>query len=151
MLKSGLHKLCAQLRLYTQSACKWCNMYTKICAQYWLLCVKIIESANLPHRSLCFQKIRKTTTTAFLTSNTAVPNPYSHSTAFNPQSFAPVCLTDLSQSDIQILYSLQIDNGIPLCKQQLNFQEQVRGPWSVHKIPYTTSHFILSKMVALFC
>ena len=43
--------------------------------------------ANTPHRPLYFTKIT-TTSTAFLTSNTAVSNPYSHSTAFDPQSFA---------------------------------------------------------------
>ena len=43
-----------------------------------------------PHRRLCFNKIRATTTTAFLISNTAVSNLYSHSTAFNLQSFAPL-------------------------------------------------------------
>ena len=52
--------------------------------------------------------------------DTVVSSPYSHSTAFNPQSFTiflkfPVCLIDLCQSDIQILYGLQIDNGIWQC------------------------------------
>ena len=41
-----------------------------------------------PHRPLWFKIIRTTTTTAFLISNTVIPNPYSHSIAFNPQSFA---------------------------------------------------------------
>ena len=75
-----------------------------------------------PHMPLCFKKIRTTTTTKFLISNTVVLNPYSHST-FDPQSFAPlhlylkfqVHLIDLSKSDIQILYGLQIDNGIRQC------------------------------------
>ena len=46
-----------------------------------------------------------------------VPNPYSHSTAFNPQFFRNPYLKlkvpsiDLSQSDIQILDAFQIDNG----------------------------------------
>ena len=67
-----------------------------------------------------FKKIKTTTTTAFLISNTVVPNSYSHSTAFNPQYFAPlskfqVGLIDLSQSDIQILYDLQIDNSMGQC------------------------------------
>ena len=39
------------------------------------------------HRPLWFKKIRKTTSAAFLISNTVVPNPYSHSIAFNSQSF----------------------------------------------------------------
>ena len=63
-----------------------------------------------PHRPLCFKKIRTTTTTMFLIFNTIVFNPYSHSIEFDPQSFAP--LPYLSQSDIQILYGFQIDNGI---------------------------------------
>ena len=36
------------------------------------------------------KKIRTTTTTAFLISNTVVLNPYSHSTAFNPHFFTPL-------------------------------------------------------------
>ena len=49
-----------------------------------------------------------TITKAFLISNTAVPNPYSSSTAFNPESFTPIPLSllDLSQSDIHVLYRL---------------------------------------------
>ena len=43
-----------------------------------------------PHRPLCFKKIRATTTTVILISNTVVPNPYSHSTNFNLPSFAPL-------------------------------------------------------------
>ena len=46
------------------------------------------NNLNLSHRPLCFKKIEATTTTVFLISNTVVPNPYSHSTAFDPQSFA---------------------------------------------------------------
>ena len=63
-----------------------------------------------PHRPLCFKKIRTTTTTMFLIFNTVVLNPYSHSIEFNSPSFAP--WPYLSQSDIQILYGFQIDNGI---------------------------------------
>ena len=37
----------------------------------------------------CFKK-KRNTTTAFLISNTVVPIPYSHSTVFDPQSFAPI-------------------------------------------------------------
>ena len=43
-----------------------------------------------PHRPLCFKKTRTTTTSAFLISNIVVPYPYSHSTAFDPQSFTPL-------------------------------------------------------------
>ena len=49
-----------------------------------------LRTIACPHKPLCFKKIQTTTTTAFLISNTALPNPYSHSTAFNPQSFAPL-------------------------------------------------------------
>ena len=70
-----------------------------------------------PHRPLCFKKIRTTTTTAFLISNTVIPNPYSlaqNSILYlsHPYLKFQVCLTDLSQSDNQIIYSLQKDNGI---------------------------------------
>ena len=66
------------------------------------------------------KNLSKITTTAFLTSNTVVPNPYNHSAAFDLQSFTPlsevpVSLIDMSQSNIQILYNLQIDNGILQC------------------------------------
>ena len=60
---------------------------------------------------------KKTTTTAFLICNRVDLNPYSHDIAFDPQSFRAlsfkfqVCLMDLCQSDIQVLYGLQIDNG----------------------------------------
>ena len=37
-----------------------------------------------------FKKIRPTTTTAFLIFSKVVPNPYSNSTVFNPQLFAPL-------------------------------------------------------------
>ena len=40
-----------------------------------------------PHGLLSFKKIRTTTAAVFLISNTVVPNPYSHSTALDPQSF----------------------------------------------------------------
>ena len=43
------------------------------------------------HRPLCFKNIWTTTTTAFLISNTVVPNLYSHSAAFDPQSLTPIC------------------------------------------------------------
>ena len=76
-----------------------------------------------PKRPLCFKKIRTTTTTGFLISNTVVPNPYSHSTTFDLKFFAPlhpylkfqVRLIDLPQSDIQIFYGLQTDNSIWQC------------------------------------
>ena len=42
-----------------------------------------------PHKPLCFHKIT-TLITSFLISNTVFPNPYSHSTVFDPHSFAPL-------------------------------------------------------------
>ena len=51
---------------------------------------KKFESANLPHKPLCFKKIKANTTKAFLISSTVVPNPYSHSTTFNPQPSDPL-------------------------------------------------------------
>ena len=71
--------------------------------------VMCIETALHVHENLCTVLI-----------DAVVSIPYSHSTAFNPQSFTiflkfPVCLIDLCQSDIQILYGLQKDNGIWQC------------------------------------
>ena len=87
-------------------------------------------------------KIRTTTTTALLISNTAVPNPYSHSKVFHLQSFAPLSYVpgsfntvDLSQSDIQILYGLRNRRWYSaVCLQHLNwnFQQKVCGPWSTY-------------------
>ena len=52
----------------------------------------------------------------YLISNTVVPNPYivQHSILnfSHPNLKFQVSLVDLFQSDIQILYNLQIDNGI---------------------------------------
>ena len=111
---------CLWLQPCREHASKQRYTYTNICAWYWFLCVKKIGSANLPHRPLCFKKIKTITTTAFSISSTVVLNPYSHSTAFGPQSFAPLILVgssliDLFQSDIQMLHNLQIDNGIQKC------------------------------------
>ena len=59
---------------------------------------------------LCFKKIRTTTIAAFLIFNTVVPNHYINNTVFNSFSFKShkfkVHLIELSQSDVQILYSL---------------------------------------------
>ena len=89
-----------------------------------------------PHRPLCFKKIRTTTPIVFLISSTVVPNYCNHSTAFDPQSFAPfskfqVSLIDLSQSDIQILYGFQIDNGIRQCIQS-SWAEIFKSKFVVH-------------------
>ena len=56
----------------------------------------------------------------FLISKIVVPNQYSHGTAYDLNSSHPylkfqVRLKDLFQSDLQILYSLQTDNGILQC------------------------------------
>ena len=45
----------------------------------------------------CFKKIKTTTTTVFLISNTVVPNPYSHSTAFDPHLLHPYLKGTLMQ------------------------------------------------------
>ena len=62
------------------------NLYTVLIP----LCKNNLNLSNLSHRLLCFKKIKTTTTTAFLISNTVVLNPYSHSAASDPQSFAPL-------------------------------------------------------------
>ena len=90
--KTGLHKLQAQLRLCTWRGCKRRFTYTKICAQYWLLCIKIIWICQSLTQTIYFMKIRTTTTTAFLISNIVV----SYSKAFHPPSFAPL-------SSVQVL------------------------------------------------
>ena len=118
VVTTGLHKL---------HAWKRCHMCTKIVQG---IDENIIENYLSPtqaaYRPLCFKKIRTTTTTVFLISNKVVLNPYSHSAAFHHHSFRPlfkfqVCLIDLSQSDIQILYDLQIDNGT---------QQHVNSGWT---------------------
>ena len=77
------------------------------------------ESANCPHRQLCFKKLRTTTTAVFLIFSKVVVNPYSHSIwssiIHTPYLKFKVRLIGLAQSDIQILYGLQIDNGISCC------------------------------------
>ena len=83
------------------------------------------------HKSLCFKKIRTTTTTAFLIFNTVVPNPYSLSTAFDSHSFVPLSfrlrLIDLSHCGIQMLYRFQIDNSIRECETAA----ELEFPWSI--------------------
>ena len=44
---SSLHKLHARLWLCTYCECKWHYTCTKISAQYWFLCVKIIEPVTV--------------------------------------------------------------------------------------------------------
>ena len=60
--------------------CENCQLVLSICHKWELI-------FTCSHRPLWFKNIRKTTTTAFLISNTVVPNPCSHSRAFDPQSF----------------------------------------------------------------
>ena len=77
----------------------FCPLVLSIC-QYWELLI-----AN-PHRPLCFKKIRTTTSTAFLNSNTVVLNPYNHSTTFIPQSFAPLSqIPGLFNRSVAVWYS----------------------------------------------
>ena len=63
--------------------------YTKIWARYWFFCVKISWISQSPTQTIMLWTIKTTTTTVFLISNTVALNPYSHSRAFDPQSFAP--------------------------------------------------------------
>ena len=76
---------------------------------------------SIPHKPLCFKKIRLTTTTAvfrFQRSNSESLQPYCSirsSILCSPNLKFKVRLIDLSQSDIQILCGLQIDNGIRQC------------------------------------
>ena len=105
--------------MFYQAFTNCCYAYTKICAWYWFICVKTFESGSLPRRPLGLKKI-KTASTVFFISKTIVLNPYSNGAIFDPQFSYPflnlhVCWIDMSQSDIQILYSLQIDNGIRQC------------------------------------
>ena len=67
-----------------------------------------------PHRSLCFKKFKTTTFTAFLISNTVVPNHYSHNTATilnhpHPYLRFHVHLIDMPHSDIQIFFKQQLN------------------------------------------
>ena len=65
--------------------------YTKILAWYQFLCK---NNLNLPisHKDYYYASKKRTTTTTFLISNTVFPNPCSHKTVFDPQSFTPLIL-----------------------------------------------------------
>ena len=112
--------------------------------------------ANTPHRPLYFTKIT-TTSTAFLTSNTAVSNPYSHSTAFDPQSFASLyqvpgsfnrCASvwywsTLRPSNSSWYSDLQTDNDIRQCVNiswtgvfKSKFVSMVRILDSLYRFPF---------------
>ena len=66
----------------------------KISSCFHSLVISTCQNGELlithPQRPWCFKKIRTTTITAFLISNTVVQNSYSNNTAFDPQSFAPL-------------------------------------------------------------
>ena len=70
-----------------------------------------------PHIFLCFKKIRATTATTLLfpTQSRILTAIVQHSilNLLHPYLKFQVFLIDITQSDIQILYGLQIDNGIP--------------------------------------
>ena len=97
----------AQLRPCTQRACKRRYTYTKI------------KSASLLRRPLWFKKIKITTTTTLLISQQSrIITAIVHCSILNllhPYLEFQVSLVDLSQSDIQILDGLQINNGILEC------------------------------------
>ena len=73
-----MHVTCTQTALHVQE--NLCTVLIPLC----------IESANLPHKPLCFKETKANTTKALLISSTVVPNPYSHSTTINPQPFDPL-------------------------------------------------------------
>ena len=88
----------------------FCPLVLSTCHNWELL-------ISRPHWPLCFKKIRKTTTTVFLFPTqqprilTAIVQ-HSILNLSHPYFKFHVRLIDLSQSDIQILYGLQIDNVI---------------------------------------
>ena len=81
----------------SQIACKVITVYvtctqTALCVHENSCTVLIPLRKNnlyLPISHTDHYALITTTTTAFLISNTVVRNPYTHSTAFDPQSFAP--------------------------------------------------------------
>ena len=89
-------------------------MDENLCTVLIPLCKNNFESANLPHRPLCSKKIRTTTTTS---SSESLQSQYSIRSSIFPIHYLKfqTGLIDLSQSGIQILYGLQIDNGIRQC------------------------------------
>ena len=76
-IRSGLHKLHQTVL----------HVHKNLCMVLLLLCIKNLNLLISHTKPLCFEKIKTNTTTAFLISNTVVPNSYNHSTIFNPQSF----------------------------------------------------------------
>ena len=90
---AGLSKLRARLNVH--GACMKTSLfaYENSGHEYWFLCVKIIWICQSPTQTIIVKKnkIRTTTTTAFLISSTAVLNPVLPlHPAFNLQSFAPL-------------------------------------------------------------
>ena len=90
-----------------------CPLVLSTCRNWELLFTR-------PHRPLWFKKIRTITTTAILISNTVVPNPYTHSIAFNGQFFSqlselPGPIKRFVLAWYSILYGLEIGNGILQC------------------------------------
>ena len=82
-----------------------CNMHAKAFCVHENSCTVLIplrkNNLNLlisyTDHYYCFKKIKTTTTTVFLISNTVVPNPYSHSTAFDPHLLHPYLKGTLTQ------------------------------------------------------
>ena len=100
LIKLQYSKICPFLAvgIYrpSQIACKFTTVHTNgvTRAQKFVHDIEWQHNRQLliacTHRPLCFKKIRTTITIAFLIFNTVVPNPYNHSTAFDPQSFVPL-------------------------------------------------------------
>ena len=82
------------------------------CARYWFLCIKIIWNCQL-YTPLRFKK-KTTTTTAFLISNTMVPNLVQHLilNLSHPYRYVQVSLTDWFQPDITTLRSENEDGDV---------------------------------------
>ena len=82
------------------------------CARYWFLCINIIWNCQL-YTPLCFKK-KTTTTTAFLISNTVVPNLVQHLilNLSHPYRYVQVSLTDWFQHDITTLRSGNEDGDV---------------------------------------
>ena len=85
----------------------FCPLVLLICHNWELLIA-------YPHRSLCFKKFKTTTFTAFLISNTVVPNHYSHNTTTilnlpHPYLRFQAHLIDMPHSDIQIFFKQQLN------------------------------------------
>ena len=66
---------------------KWSNTLKQFISNLLMNCLSVLDHFVI----LALKWLKgKTTTTGFLISNRVVQNPYSHTTAFDPQSFTPL-------------------------------------------------------------